>query len=279
MNIGIVGLGLIGGSLARAYRKDGHTVYGFDTDDAILGFAQLSDVVCGVLDEASMRLCDAVIIAVNPGDAVAYLETAAPRVEKNTIVFDCCGVKRFVCERCFPLAERYGFTFVGGHPMAGNHMAGFKNSRANLFRVASMILVPPVYDDAALFGRIEDLLRPVGFGRLTVTTAEKHDEMIAFSSQMAHVVSNAYIKSSTAQGHKGFSAGSYQDLTRVARLNAAMWAELFIENSECLIHELDVFLEAVTRYRDALAACDRAGLEALLEEGSRIKKELDHKPD
>jgi prephenate dehydrogenase len=159
--------------------------------------------------------------------------------------------------------------------MAGSHNAGFKNSRENLFRGASMILVPPVYDDAGLFGRIEELLKPMGFGRLTVTTAEKHDEMIAFSSQMAHVVSNAFIKSPTAREHKGFSAGSYKDLTRVARLNADMWAELCMENSDFLVKELDVFIGEITRYRTALENKDEGELRKLLEEGSRLKEELD----
>ena len=275
MNVGIVGIGLIGGSFAKAYSNEGHTVYGFDTDGAILSFAQLSGAIFGVLDEQSMGQCDAILIAINPGDAVRYLETAAPQISKSTIVFDCCGVKRFVCDRCFPLAERYGFTFVGGHPMAGSHRAGFKNSNPDLFRGASMILVPPVYDDPALFGHIGELLKPAGFGHLTVTTADKHDEMIAFSSQMAHVVSNAFIKSPSAQGHKGFSAGSYKDLTRVARLDARMWSELFIENSDYLLNELDTLLAALGSYRDAIASNDQAGLRTLLEEGSQIKKELD----
>jgi prephenate dehydrogenase len=271
MTAGIVGLGLIGGSLAKAYQEDGHTVYGFDTDDSVLGFAQLSGAIDGVFNK---QQCDLLLIAINPANAVTYLKNAAQDIEKNTIVIDCCGVKRFVCSRCFPLAEQYGFTFVGGHPMAGSHNAGFKNSRVNLFRGASMILVPPVYDDAALFGRIEDLLKPVGFGRLTVTTAEKHDEMIAFSSQMAHIISNAYIKSPTAREHKGFSAGSYKDLTRVARLNADMWSELFMDNSDYLIQELDSFIASVSKYKEALAAQDKEGLCELLEEGSRLKGEL-----
>jgi len=138
-----------------------------------------------------------------------------------------------------------------------------------------MILVPPVYDDPVLFGRIEDALKPIGFGHLTITTAEKHDEMIAFSSQMAHVVSNAFIKSPSAGGHKGFSAGSYKDLTRVARLNAEMWGELLMDNSEYLIRELDVFTDSIKLYRDALEANDRDELVRLLEEGSRKKGELD----
>jgi len=275
MNIGIVGMGLIGGSLAKIYQAEGHNIYGFDTDEAILSFAQLSGAIDGVLDERSIGKCDAVFIAVNPGDAVAYLESAAPSIAKKTMIIDCCGVKRVVCERCFLLAKQYGFIFVGGHPMAGNHKAGFKNSRANLFRGASMILVPPVYDDAALFGQIEELLKPIGFGHLTVTTAEKHDEMIAFSSQMAHVVSSAYIKSPTARSHKGFSAGSYKDLTRVARLNANMWAELCMDNNDFLIKELDCFINSLAGYRDALAEKDVDGLRCLFEEGSRLKEELD----
>ena len=276
MNIGIVGMGLIGGSLAKAYRADGHKISGFDTDEAILSFAQLSGTIEGVLDEHSIGQCDVVFIAVNPGDAIAYLEKTAPSITKNTVVIDCCGVKRSVCSRCFPLAERYGFIFVGGHPMAGSHKAGFKNSHADLFHDADMIIVPPVYDDPSLFGRIEEILRPVGFGHLTVTTAEKHDEMIAFSSQMAHVVSSAYIKSPAARGHKGFSAGSYKDLTRVAQLNADMWAELCMDNNDFLIRELDGFIESITRYKAALAAQNNDVLKKLLEEGSRLKAELDH---
>jgi len=276
MNIGIVGIGLIGGSLAKAYKSEGHRVYGFDADESILSFAHVFGAIDYELDEQTIGQCDVIFLAVNPCDAVAYLENNAQNIKKNSVVIDCCGVKRFVCSRCFPLARKYGFVFVGGHPMAGSHKAGFKNSRENLFNGASIILVPPVYDDPVLFGRIEEILKPAGFGHLTVSTAEKHDEMIAFSSQMAHVVSNAFIKSPSARGHKGFSAGSYKDLTRVAQLNARMWAELCMENSDFLEHELNVFIKEVTRYRDALAENNRDRFKILLEEGSRIKKELDN---
>ena len=276
MNVGIVGLGLIGGSLAKAYRADGHKVFGFDIDESILSFAQLSGAVNEVLDTGTLGLCEVLLIAVNPGDAIEYMEKTAPDIAKNTMVIDCCGVKRSVCSHCFPLADRYGFTFVGGHPMAGSHKSGFKNSRADLFHGAYMILVPPVYDDPALFGRIEEVLKPIGFGHLTVSTADKHDELIAFSSQMAHVVSNAYIKSPSAKGHKGFSAGSYRDMTRVARLDANMWGELCMDNSKYLIGELDGFIASVLRYRDALAEGNKEELVCLLDEGSRLKEELDH---
>jgi len=275
MNVGVAGLGLIGGSLAKAYQSGGHKVYGFDIDEAILSFAKLSGAVNGVLDKDSVGSCEALFVAVNPKDAVQYMENAAHNISKNTVVFDCCGVKRYICENCFPLAKKYGFTFIGGHPMAGSHKGGFKNSRENLFRGASMILVPPVFDDAALFGRIEELLKPIGFGNLTVTTAEKHDELIAFSSQMAHIVSNAFIKSPSAGSHKGFSAGSYKDLTRVAQLNVQMWTELFMKNSDNLIHELDIFIKEISRYRDALAEGNNSMMAELLKEGSSIKEKLD----
>jgi len=290
MTIGIAGLGLIGGSLAKAYKSDvdigsgevdrngqnsSSLVFGFDIDKAILDFAQLSGAIDGVLDKDTMGKCDVIFIAVNPGDAVLYLEQNAQYISKNTLVIDCCGVKQSVCSKCQPLAESFGFTFIGGHPMAGSHKAGFKNSRADLFHDAYMILVPPAYDDPVLFGRIEDVLKPIGFGHITVTTAEKHDEMIAFSSQMAHVVSNAFIKSPSAGGHKGFSAGSYRDLTRVAQLNAEMWGELLMDNSKYLINELDIFTDSINQYRDALEANDIKTLVKLLEEGSRRKGELD----
>jgi len=275
MNVGIVGTGLIGGSLAKAYKQEGNKIYGFDKDESILSFACLSGAVDEPLDEKSIAECDVIFLALNPGDAVSYLEKNASKIKKNTFVMDCCGVKRFVCSRCFPLAKKYGFVFVGAHPMAGSHKAGLKNSRENLFRGASIILVPPVYDDPALFGRIEEILKPAGFAHLTVTTAEKHDKMIAFSSQMAHIVSNAYIKSPAAREHKGFSAGSYKDLTRVAQLDAEMWSQLCLENSDFLIKELDSFIKEVRRYKRTLEEKNKNKLKELLEEGSRLKKETD----
>lgn len=278
MTVGIAGLGLIGGSLAKAYKSEpGNTVFGFDTDRAMLEFAQLSGAVDGILDNGTIGECDCILIAITPKSAVEYLESIAQVVPKSTIVFDCCGVKRFVCDNCFKIAAEYGFTFVGAHPMAGTHNSGFKYSSAGLFRGAPMVLVPPVYDDIDLFGRIETLLKPIGFGEYTVTTAERHDEMIAFSSQMAHVVSNAFIKSPAAREHRGFSAGSYKDLTRVARLNADMWSELFLENRGPLINEIDILINSLTQYRDALAENDGETLRELLAEGSRRKEEVDGK--
>ena len=275
MIAGIAGLGLIGGSFAKAYAEAGHTVLGFDTDSSTLSFARLSGVVSGELTEENIASCDVVLVCVNPAAAVDYVRSMAPHIGPHGVVIDCCGNKRFVCEQLFPVAKEHGFTYLGGHPMAGNHNSGFKYARANLYHGAPMVIVPADFDDILLLDRVKALLAPAGFGRLSVTTAQKHDEMIAFTSQMAHLVSNAYIKSPTAGSHKGFSAGSYKDMTRVAWLNPAMWAELFLENKDFLLSELDTFIAGLQQYRDAMAADDLAALTALLDEGRRRKEEVD----
>ena len=275
MIAGIVGLGLIGGSFAKAYAEAGHTVLGCDADSTTLSFAQLSGTVSAPLTAENIASCAIVLVCINPAAAVEFVRAMAPHIGPHPIVIDCCGTKRFVCEQLFPIAAAHGFTYLGGHPMAGNHNSGFKYARSNLYHGAPMVIVPADFDDITLLGRVKELLAPAGFGRLSVTTAEKHDEMIAFTSQMAHLVSNAYIKSPTAGSHKGFSAGSYKDMTRVAWLNPAMWAELFLENKDRLLTELDSFMASLQQYRDAMAADDLGALTALLDEGRRRKEEVD----
>ncbi len=275
MNVGILGLGLIGGSMARAYALAGHTVYAAEKDENVLSFAILSGAVHGKLIRQTIPDCDLILLAIYPAGSAGWLEENGALVSRDALVMDCCGVKEEVCRRCFPVAEKYGFTFVGGHPMAGSHYSGFKYSRGSLFRGAPMVLVPPRFDDMELLQRVKDTLAPCGFGSLSVTTAAQHDKMIAFTSQMPHILSNAYIKSPTAESHKGFSAGSYKDLTRVAWLNAPMWAELFLENKENVLFELDSYLSSLSAYRDALARDDFDTLTALLEEGKRRKEAVD----
>lgn len=275
MTVGILGIGLIGGSLARAYAKAGHKVLVADNDSQMVAFAQLSGAVHGILDKNTIGQCQLILLAIYAGGSAQWLTENAPYLSPDTVVIDCCGIKKAICRTCFPLAEKYGFTFIGGHPMAGSHFSGFKYSRSNLFQGAPMVLVPPRFDDPVLLSRAKELLAPCGFGSFSVTTAEKHDQMIAFTSQMPHIVSNAYIKSPTAMAHKGFSAGSYKDLTRVAWLNAPMWAELFLSNKENILTELDGYIHALSQYKAAIAAGDGARLTALLEEGKRAKEEVD----
>ena len=275
MKVGILGLGLIGGSLARAYAIAGHTVYAAEKDESMLSFAQLAGAVDGQLTPESLSECELVLLAIYPEGSANWLAENAMHISKDALVMDCCGVKQLICEKCFPLAEQYGFTFMGGHPMAGTHFSGFKYSRADLFRGAPMVLVPHRFDDMDLLDRAKDALAPCGFGSFSVTTARDHDRMIAFTSQMPHILSNAFIKSATALEHKGFSAGSYRDLTRVAWLNPQMWAELFLENREFVLEELNTYITALERYRDAVEQQDLTSLIALLDEGKRRKEKVD----
>lgn len=275
MKVGIVGLGLIGGSFAWAYHNEGHEVLAFNRTRSVLDFAMLSGAVDRELTEENAGDCDLILVTLYPQAAIDYIDRMGPHFGKKPLVMDCCGTKRVVCSACFPIAERDGFTYIGAHPMAGTHNSGFKYAKGTMYKGAPMVIVPPRYDDIELLGRVKELLAPAGFGRISVTTAEKHDQMIAFTSQMAHVVSNAYIKSPTARIHKGFSAGSYKDLTRVAWLNAPMWAELFMENKDFLLNELDLFINSLTQYRDAMLNDDMPELIRLLDEGRKIKEEVD----
>ena len=275
MKVGILGLGLIGGSLARAYAKAGHQVYAFDLDQTIFSFAQLAGVVTDSLTPDTIGQCEFILLSVYADASARWLEESGRYIHSNTIVMDCCGIKKEICDRCFPVAEQYGFTFIGGHPMAGSHNSGFKYSRSNLFQGAPIVLVPPRFDDPELLQRAQDLLAPCGFKQFSVTTAEKHDIMIAFTSQMPHLLSNAYIKSPTALEHFGFSAGSYKDLTRVAWLNPEMWAELFLSNRDNVLNELNFYIESLEQYRKAITEGNYEVLVQLLDEGRKRKEEVD----
>ena len=275
MNVGILGLGLIGGSMARAFALEGHNVYACEKDPQMLSFAILCGAVQEKLDETTIPRCNLILLAIYPDGSAQWLEENAKYIRSDALVLDLCGVKQEVCSRCFPLAKQYGFTFVGGHPMAGSQYSGFKHSRADLFEGSPMVIVPPVFDDIELLQRVKDALSPCHFGSFSVTTAQEHDKMIAFTSQMPHVISNAFIKSPAALSHKGFSAGSYRDMTRVAWLNSRMWAELFLENRENLLQELDFLIASLEQYRDSIRDKDFETLTALLEEGKRRKEEVD----
>lgn len=275
MLIGVVGLGLIGGSFAKAYSKEGHTVLATDINEQVLKFAMLSGVVEDCLAPERLADCDLVLIATYPLAALSYMKTNGKYFGTKPVVIDCCGTKCVIVDKGMEIAKEYGFTYVGGHPMAGTQFSGFKYSKENMFKGAPMVIVPPKYDDIELYGHIKELLKPAGFGKITVTTAEEHDEMIAYTSQLAHVVSNAYVKSPTVRSHKGFSAGSYKDMTRVAWLNPEMWTELFFENKDNLLKELGIFIDSLNEYKDALENDDKDKMRELLADGRQIKEEID----
>ena len=282
---GIVGLGLIGGSFARGYAQAGVRVLAWDPNEDVMVAASMG-TVSGELNDETLGECDIIVLACYPEACIEWLEAHAQALADATdteaimgpVVIDTVGIKGIVCERAFNLARENGFYFVGAHPMAGTQFSGYAHSRADLFEGAPLVLVPPAVDDSLkleLLSQVREMVRPLGFGKFSVTSAEEHDHVIAFTSQLAHVVSNAYVKSPTAQEHHGFSAGSYRDLTRVAHLNASMWAELMTDNAQYLIQELTYLIDSLAAYRDALEKQDEGQLEELLAEGDRIKRALD----
>ena len=275
MLAGIVGLGLIGGSFAKAYTAAGHSVYAFDTNEQVLSYALLSGAAEGRLTDDVIPKCDIILVCTYPAAAINYIEQKGALFGSRPVVIDSCGIKREVVERGMQIAREHGFTYCGGHPMAGTQYSGFKYSRDNLFKGAPMVIVPPRRDDIALLNKIKTLLSPAGFGRISVTDAQTHDEVIAYTSKLAHVVSSAYIKSPVVRAHRGLSAGSYKDMTRVARLSPDMWTELCMANRDNLIKEIDILMHNLEDYKAALANGDSDMLKQLFDEGRRIKEEVD----
>ncbi len=280
MKIGIVGLGLIGGSLAKAYKRSGETVYGIDKDHLITELAIMANSIDQELTKDHLKECTLIFLAIPPKQAVRWMEENGSNLTLNNIVVDCCGTKRRVCEAGFRISKKYGFEYLGGHPMAGLQFGGFKNSKETLFDGALFVIVPSNPNNLNLLQKVKEVILLAGFSKVSYTTADGHDRIIAFTSQMAHVVSNAFIKSETAkeEGTK-ISAGSYRDFTRVAYLDADMWTELFMDNKDYLKKEIDTLCDELKKYSKALEENDEDRLHQLLEEGKERKMEVDHRCD
>ncbi len=272
MNVGIVGLGLIGGSMAKSVKnRTLHTVFGIDTDAETMTLARLSGAIDAPLTDEALSGCDIVLLAIRPEAAVGWVREKAAAIPKQAIVVDLCGIKRTVCERIAPIACEHGFSYIGGHPMAGRERSGFVSSTEDLFAGAYMILTPNERTDMALLETIKHFFVDIGFAGLTFSTPEEHDRIIAYTSQLAHITSSAYVKSPEALLRRGFSAGSYRDMTRVARLDEAMWTELFLGNADYLTTQLEILIGNLNEYLAALKERDEAKLCALLREGREKK--------
>ncbi len=272
MKVGIVGLGLMGGSMAKSIKaRTSHTVYGIDLDQETMSLARLCGAIDGPLTGENLARCDLVLVALRPQAAIDWVREKGAGIPKGAILVDFCGVKRVVVEALAPLAEEYGFSYIGGHPMAGRERGGFTASTEDLYVGASMILTPDQRTDMKLLETLRDFFFDVGFGKLTFSQPEEHDRIIAFTSQLAHIVSSAYVKSPEAQRRRGVSAGSFRDMTRVARLDEEMWTELFLDDADFLTKELGILIGHLEEYREALEARDGERLRSLLRDGREKK--------
>lgn len=278
MNIGVVGLGLIGGSMAKTIKENTkHTVFAYDIKISEYYAAKLTNAADGELNDDTIAECDFIILSAYPQGTIDYVKKNAAKIKKGTIVIDCTGTKRKVCKELYPVADKNGFEFIGGHPMAGTQFSGYGHSRANLYKGATMLLATQPEATIEIREKARDLFLEMGFGRVQFTTAEQHDRVIGYTSQLPHVISNAYVKSPNAQDQRGFSAGSYKDLSRVAKLNAPMWTELFLENKDNLIFEIDTLIKNLEQYSDALKTDNAEMLEELLVDGTQKKERADKK--
>lgn len=276
MKIGIVGMGLIGGSLARTIKlRSDHTVVACDIDPQTMSLARELNAMDEEMTDGNLQDCSMVFVALYPKLTVDWITSHAHLFGPGTVVIDCAGVKQYVVDAIEPVVRGASWHFIGGHPMAGREFSGFKYTRDDLYDRASMILTPYPDEDPAMLTRVRTFFMDIGFRRVQFTTPVIHDEMIAYTSQLAHIVSSAYVKTPLAKKNKGFSAGSFADMTRVARLNEHMWTELFLENREALLPEVSGLVDRLIAYRDALRDGDDAALLALLREGREVKESLE----
>jgi len=276
MTTGIIGLGLIGGSLAKAVKENtNYKVLAYDKNQSVNLQAKLEGASDGILTPDNLAECDFVLIALYPSATIDYINQNAAHFKQGAVVVDCAGIKRSVCQAAAKTAKENKFSFIGGHPMAGTQFSGFRNSRSSLFKNAPMLLVPCPDEGIKTLEKAKKFFIEVGFGSVVFTTPDEHDRRIAYTSQLAHVVSNAYVKSPAASEHKGFSAGSYKDLTRVARLNEEMWAELFLENGDNLLHEINFLINSLSEYKKAIEENDKERLKALLKDGRERKERVE----
>lgn len=257
MTIGIRGLGLIGGSFEKAFDRAGHKTVNLKNASA-----------------TDIGSCDFVFVCLPPLAVAPWIMEHADDFADGAIVTDAAGVKGVVCDALRETAESTRWTYIGGHPMAGKEVGGYANSSADLFEGASMVLTPYERTPAAETERLESLLLEIGFAKCVQTTPQRHDEMIAYTSQLAHVVSSAYVRDGLAKSHDGFSAGSFQDMTRVATLDPELWTDLFLSNRAMLDGVLTRLIDRLAGYRDAVRSSDATKLKALLAEGRTVKGEL-----
>lgn len=274
MKIAIVGLGLIGGSLAKAIAKyTNHTVIGIDRNEDVLKQA----LDCGAIHEsgtlASLEDADITIICIYMEQTISFIKENAQRFKKGSVVTDTCGVKQTVCAAAEPIAKLNGFHFIGGHPMAGKENFGFAYSEPDLFKNASYILTPPdgAENEADI---LRTLAGQIGFARTVITTPQAHDKRIAFTSQIPHALACAYVLIPEAREHSGFSAGSYRDVSRVANINETLWTELFLANRENLNDELTALIENLTLIQNAMKTQNAEELKQTLKRGRLIKEEI-----
>lgn len=274
MRIAVVGLGIIGGSFCKSLKKNtNHYIIGINRTKSTLEKAYKDGAIDEIGGVESLKNVDVVILALYPKAAVEFIEKNGSCIKKGAIVTDSAGIKSEICPKLRELSEKFGFEFVGSHPMAGKETNGYESADSDLFNGASYIIAPCGASDKSV-KILSDLALEMKFGMIKITDPEEHDRMIAYTSQLPHILACAYVLSPCCKNHNGFSAGSYKDVSRVANINAELWSELFMENRGPLIGELEVLYNNMTAIINAVKDGDKKKIEELLEKAHKTKEEL-----
>ena len=263
-----VGMGIIGGSICGALTNAGYVVDGTSRGEASVEYALKAGYIHG--KAVSLSEYDVVFIAVPPQATLDYLDKET--FKDGALVFDICGVKQVV-EDCVYKTER-NYRYVGLHPMAGKETSGITSATPNLFKGANLIITHAPQTNPDDVAEAKAYAKAMGFGKIVECTAAEHDQKIALTSQLAHIVSNAYVKSEQVHGCDGFTGGSFQDMTRIAGVDERVWTPLYACNRANIIHELNGLIEHLAVYRDALMAEDDEALSETLKQGRLIRETI-----
>ena len=271
--IAIIGLGLMGGSMAKALKKSGkYKLIGFDVSEETLTLAQNGGFIDEIWNGKDRLDSDITVVALSPSRTKEFIDKNTSLLKENSILTDICGVKESICSFAEEMAEKYNINYVGGHPMAGRELSGFSNSVESLFINRSYIFTKTGKTNEKALETVSGMAYDLGCSDITITSPKKHDEMIAYTSQLPHVLAGAYVKSPASDEHKGFSAGSYHDVSRVASVDENLWSELFLLNKENLLIEIDTLLKNITEYKTALLNEDKQRIHEVIKEGRLLKQ-------
>ena len=271
--IAVIGLGIIGASLARALKRAGLSVDGFDMNSETLEYALQMEYIDAPATDVSAYDC--VFLAIPPKAVINALENYT--FKENAFVADICGVKECIENAVYSAPRNY--RYIGLHPMAGKETSGIKSSSATLFCGANLIITLAQGTRQSALEEAREFARALGFGKIVECTAVEHDKKIALTSQLAHIVSNAYVKSGQVPHCDGFTGGSFQDMTRIAGVDEHMWTELYMLNREHILTELRGLIHELSVYESAIEQGDEAALRDALAHGKAIRKKIKRKND
>lgn len=276
MNIGIVGLGLIGGSIARRLTKiDDYNVFGADSNFETVKYALEQNIINLELNQENIKDIDILIICLNPVLVLEVLPTYIENLKSDTIVFDIAGNKTAICTQFEIWQKQFPHLhFFSTHPMAGREVFGIENSTDTLFEDKSILLIPQSKNNSKK-QIVIDLYNDLGTREVKITDAKTHDAIIAYTSQLAHIISSGFVDSPLSSSSDGFNGGSFSDLSRVAKMNPFMWTELVLENRENVITCLDFFINNMINFKDAISKNDSEKLLRLFQKGNSKKSVID----